>query len=187
MENSSEAITADEYAQPANMDRIVDKIKEILAVEAPISHEGLIKRTQRAMGLSRSSKTANEVTEGATKKLKLKANRQNGMKFYWNENQNPETYALYRVDANLSDRRNYEDICQQELKNVVCYTLEKNGPMSKDALIKDTIRNMGYSRSTTALIEAIERGIKYGRKTGEIVTGEGKKLALMEERITCIK
>lgn len=40
--------------------------------------------------------------------------------------------------------------------------------MSKNDLIKGTIRIMGCGRSGAALVDAVERGIKYGRKTGEI-------------------
>lgn len=41
--------------------------------------------------------------------------------------------------------------------------------MKKEDLIKATIRKMGYVRSSNVLTSAVERGLKYGRKTGEIV------------------
>lgn len=41
--------------------------------------------------------------------------------------------------------------------------------MKKEDLIKATIRTMGYARSSNVLTSAVERGLKYGRKTGEIV------------------
>ena len=37
---------------------------------------------------------------------------------------------------------------------------------------------MGYNRSGSAIVEAIERGIKYGRKTGEIIVNKDKKFKL---------
>ena len=52
--------------------------------------------------------------------------------------------------------------------------------MSKDDLIKGTIRTMGYGRSGAALVDAVERGIKYGRKTGEIILDESKRFVLGE-------
>ena len=50
--------------------------------------------------------------------------------------------------------------------------------LNKDDLIKLTRKTMGYSRSSTKLIEAIERGLKYGRKTGEIIVDDNKMFRL---------
>lgn len=50
--------------------------------------------------------------------------------------------------------------------------------LNKDSLLKATIRTMGYARSSTALLAAAERGLKYGRKTGEIVQDAEKRFML---------
>ena len=73
-------------------------------------------------------------------------------------------------------------ICLQELKNAVCVTLDTKGAATKDDLIRDTIRTMGFARSGNALVEAVERGLKYGRKTGEIVQLENKKFTLNKQK-----
>ena len=70
------------------------------------------------------------------------------------------------------------DISQQELKNAICIALKNDGAMGKDALVKETVRVMGFGRSGATIVEAIERGLKYGRKTGEIVLNEQKLYAL---------
>ena len=70
------------------------------------------------------------------------------------------------------------DISQQELKNAICIALKNKGPMTKEALIKETVRVMGYGRSGSAIVEAIERGLKYGKKMGEIVLNEEKMYTL---------
>ena len=107
-----------------------------------------------------------------------KSNKQNGIKYYWREDQNPETYSIFRIDADKSDKRSIDEICQHELKNAICITLLEKGPLKKEDLIKASIKTMGYSRSSSALIEAVERGIKYGRKTGEIIVTEDKMFEL---------
>lgn len=50
--------------------------------------------------------------------------------------------------------------------------------MEKDVLIKETVKVMGFGRSGSVIVEAIERGLKYGRKTGEIVINEDKLFEL---------
>ncbi len=76
-------------------------------------------------------------------------------------------------------RRSADEICQQELKNAVCITLKEKGAQEKGSLMKNVIRTMGYARSSTSLVEAAEKGMKYGRKSsGEIVQDEEKRFRL---------
>ena len=53
--------------------------------------------------------------------------------------------------------------------------------MDKESLIKETIYMIGFARSGKALKEAVDKGIKYGLKTGEIVQNEELELELAEE------
>ena len=53
--------------------------------------------------------------------------------------------------------------------------------MAKEILLRETVRTMGYKRTTAALLEAAERGLKYGRKSGEIVVDEEKRFSLAGE------
>ena len=130
----------------------------------------------RSFDISRSSAATLEATEKALKKISAKANKQNGIKFYWSNGQNPDNYDLYRNDSSNSERRSPDEIAQQELKNAVCLTIEEGAFFDKDTLIKETIRTMGYARSGKALVDAVERGIKYGIKTGELVKNADKTI-----------
>lgn len=105
-------------------------------------------------------------------------NKQAGVKFYWRRDQEPDLYRIYRSDANSGDKRSVDEICQQELKNAACITLMEKGPQDKESLIKSTIWTIGYARSSSALVAAAEKGLKYGRKTGEIVQNEEKRFLL---------
>lgn len=167
-----------EYVLKNNMDNIVCVLQRIVDVEAPISHDRLIKKVLRAFDIGRSSVQTIEATEKAMKKVIATSNKQNGVKFYWREEQKPDLYSIYRVDVDNADKRTVDDICQQELKNAVCVTIQEKGALEKDDLIRETIRQMGYGRSGPALVDAVERGIKYARKTGEICLNEHKQFIL---------
>ena len=171
------AMSVADYVQKDNMPAIVAKLQEIIDTEAPITHEKLIKKCLRAFGIGRSSAATLEVTEKAIKKTVLKSNKQNGTKFYWRLDQELEKYSIYRNDTNNMERRLPEEICQQEVKNAVCCTLAENVSMAKEDLVKETIRTMGYSRRGSALEEAVDRGIKYGLKTGELVRNGDKTIS----------
>lgn len=146
---------------------LADKMQQIVDAEAPIMHDRLIKKTLRAFNIVRSGTQTLEATDRALKKVSVRINKQAGVKFYWRKDQDPNQYRVYRNDVRLGDKRSIDEICQQELKNAVCITLKEQGAMDKDSLLKTTIRTMGYARSSTALLAAAERGLRYGRKKME--------------------
>lgn len=169
--------TAD-YVKKESQVLIADKMQRIVDTEAPITYDRLIKKTLRVFHIARSSPQTLEATDKALKKVFVRMNRQLGVKFCWRKDQDPVQYTVYRNDVNSGDKRSADEICQQELKNAVCITLKEQGALNKDSLLKATIRTMGYARSSTALLAAAERGLKYGRKTGEIVQDEEKRFVL---------
>ena len=175
---AAESMPTSEYILKENMNNITEKLQLMVDVEAPISQDRLVKRILRAFDIGRSSDQTIQATEKALKNTLAKPLKQNGTKFYWREDQDPDTYSIFRNDLELADRRSLNDICQQEFKNAICATIQENGALAKDDLIKAVIRTMGYSRSGAALVEAVEKGIKYGRKSGEIILGEDKKFIL---------
>lgn len=171
--------TAD-YVKKESQALITDKMQQIVDTEAPITYERLMKKTLRAFHITRSSPQTLEATDKVLKKVSVRMNKQNGVKFYWRKDQDPVQYVVYRNDVNSGDKRSADEICQQELKNAVCITLKEQGALNKDSLLKATIRTMGYARSSTALLAAAERGLKYGRKTGEIVQDAEKRFVLRD-------
>lgn len=169
-------ISTDEYVQSKNKKMITEKIQQIIDTEAPVSYDTLVKKTLRSFNIARSSQKTLEATQKALKIANTQMNKQQGVKFYWRKDQDPSAYYSFREDKNANIRRSVNDICQQELKNAVCMTLLEKGRMKKEDLIKATIRTMGYARSSNVLISAVERGLKYAQKTGEIVEAEEKNV-----------
>lgn len=167
-----------DYVKKENLKLIADKMQQIIGSEAPIMYERLMKKTLRAFHIARSSAQTLEATDKALKMVSARMNKQAGVRFYWRKDQNPDQYSIYRKDGNSEDKRSADEICQQELKNAVCIRLKEQGPLDKDSLLNATIRTMGYARSSTALLAAAERGLKYGRKTGEIVQDADKQFVL---------
>lgn len=166
--------TAD-YVKKESLGLITQKMQHIIDAEAPITYDRLVRKTLRAFNIARSSTQTLEATDKALKKTLSKMNKQAGIKVYWRKDQEPDRYRVYRIDSDLSDKRTVDEISQQELKNAVCITLKEKGALDKDSLFKETIRTMGFARSGVALLTAVERGLKYGRKTEEILQDEEKR------------
>jgi hypothetical protein len=173
-------ISTTDYILKDSMTMITARLQKIIDFEAPIAHDRLVKKTLRSFDIGRSSAQTLEATDKALKKVELKNNKQAGVKVYWRKDQDPDTYRVYRSEINSDEKRLPDEICQQELKNAICVTLCEKGALDKDSLIKETIRTMGYARSGAALVVAVERGLKFGRKTGEIAMDEQKNFILKD-------
>ena len=171
-------VPVSDFTSKENKADLARLITVIIDKEAPISIDRVAQKVGKAFKVGRVTENFIDTTDKAAKKLDFIANKQNGVRFYWRKDQNIETYPYFRVDTAISNKRQLQDISQQEIKNAVCITLNINGPMAKDDLIHETVRTMGYGRTGSAITEAIERGIKYGRKTGEITVNEKKQLCL---------
>lgn len=174
------AMSTADYVSKDTMPEIAARLQKIIDTEAPIAYDRLVKKTLRSFDIGRSSVQTIEATDKALKKTSSRLNKQAGIKFYWRKDQDPDAYRVYRCDVNSDDRRAFNEICQQELKNAICVTLRERGALDKEALVKETIRTMGYARSGAALASAVEKGLKFGRKIGEIVVDEDKNFALNE-------
>ncbi len=173
-------MSTSDYVLKSSLNLILEHAQAIIDIEAPISYERLVKKILRSFDISRASVQTSEATDKALKKANAKSTKLNGVKFYWSNVQIPEEYYTFRKDADVVDRRALEDICIQEIKNAICFTLKRLDSVKKEELIKETIRTMGYARSGAALIDVVERGIKYAKKTGEIVVKEDGSLAISQ-------
>lgn len=163
-----------EFVRKDTLASITAKLQQIIDAEAPINYDRLVKKMLRSFDIGRSSAQTLEAAEKALKKTVSRTNKQAGVKFIWKKDQNPDVYRMYRLEQNSDDKRYPDEICQQEIKNAVCVTLGNKGALNKDMLIKETIRTMGYGRSGAALVAAVEKGLKYGRKSGEIIQNAEK-------------
>jgi len=171
-------LSTSDYIKKENLVLIADRMQQIVDAEAPIVYERLVKKTLRSFNIARSSPQTLEATDRALKKVLARMNKQAGVKFYWRRDQDPDQYRIYRSEVNSGDKRAVDEICQQELKNAICIVLKEKGAQDKDALIRNAIRTMGYARSSSALVAAVLKGLKYGKKTGEIVQDEEKRFLL---------
>lgn len=167
-----------DFVQKNAVAEIAAKLQQIIDVEAPINYDRLAKKGLRAFGIGRSSVHTLEAIDKAMKKTASKTQKQAGVKFVWRKDQNPDAYRIYRRDVESDDKRSWDEVSQQELKNAICITLAEKGALDRDALVKETIRTMGYGRSGAAVVTAVNRGLKYGRKTKEIVVNGDKLFEL---------
>ena len=133
--------TVAEFAATSKKNEIAAVINEIVAVEAPILKDTLMRKVFSVFGVNKTNVTA-EAFEKALKVANTKNAKLKGIVFCWKKDQEPNDYMGIRI----SNDRAGEEIAPQEIRNAICYVLKSKGCLAKDDLIKETSLLFGYKR-----------------------------------------
>lgn len=171
---------SDEFFEPRFESRIIQQIRKVLEVEAPISHNLLSRRILNAWGISRLGVRLNKHLSAIYSRLNLKYTKQNGNRFYWKNGQTPETYGAFRIPGEEDVKRNPEDIAQKEILNGIIDILTNQISLPKEDLIREVAKLFGYSRLGGNVEQTMKIGIKYGLKSEQLVSQDGR-IVLSEE------
>ncbi len=140
-------------------------ILTILQKEAPISKDLLCRRILASWSVSRLGSRIDAYFNSLFKQMNLKSS-DGERRFYWNENQNPETYFHYRFSEFESERRDASDISPEESSNAVHEILENMISLNEGDLIKETARLFGFNRIggnvESSMIEGIKKAVQRG-------------------------
>lgn len=135
-------------------------IQRILEKEAPISLKLLTKRLMDCFGLTRISNKIELVVWQNIRLLPLKETTSNGQKFYWNINQIPDDYSIYRLPSE-EVKRTMDDVCEQEVANAIYHIMENQCSLLEEDLIRETGKLFGFARMSGAVEESVKLGIDF--------------------------
>ena len=153
-----------------NQDILINKINQVITVEAPITYEMCRDKVLNSSGVDINA-VAIEAYKKAFKKANCITKSQNGIKWLWSKDQNPDEYYIYRY----SETRRIDDICSQELENAVCVTLQEKFVLSEEKLVKETLITLGYFRDDKDTIKIVLKAIRKAKKEKKIIIdSEGK-------------
>ena len=164
------------FSEPSNKALIADRIAAVVNAEAPILKDAVMRKVFGSFGVQKGAASL-EVFEKAFRASGVRARKQKGIIYCWKEDQDPKTYAAIRV----SNERPGEEICQQEIRNAVCYALKHHGVMERDDLIKEVSLIFGYKRLGEKLRAALAAGLQWARNSDAIVSAGPNKFALPDK------
>ena len=124
---------------------VTSNLVSILEKEAPISKELLCHRILDSWSVSRLGSRIETYFNTLFKQMNLKYT-DGDRRFYWSENQTPESYIQYRVSELESQRRDASDISPEEVSNAVREILENMIGLNKADLIKESAKIFGFNR-----------------------------------------
>ncbi|GAC1310616.1 MAG: DUF3320 domain-containing protein [Mucilaginibacter sp.] len=145
---------------------IKSQINEVLAIEAPVSKNLLCKRVLLGWGIGRMGARIAVHFEIIFKELGLKQTSDNGNIIFWQVDQQPENYNIYRLPSNETLKRDADDLPSHEIANGIKEILQNQISLTKSDLVKETSRLFGYARIGTNVEIAMEEGIKLALAKG---------------------
>ena len=156
---------------------IFNQIYQVLNVEAPISQPLLSKRILASYGITRLGVRLNDYLENQYKYLGLRHTSQNGVHFYWLQEQVPETYKTFRVPRNDEEKRNVDDLPKEEIAAAIVEILKNQISLPAEDLIKEAARLFGYARLGGNVEQAMKMGIKFAL-AAKMITRNNDRLVL---------
>ena len=94
-------------------------------------------------------------------RMNLKSTGEGIVRYYWREDQDPETYLNYRVFIS-----NAADISPEEISVAVKEVLEAQISLSVDDLVRETAKLFGFNRLGSVVEPAMRKGIKKAIQRG---------------------
>ncbi len=148
-----------EFMKPSNNSILQDKIREILAQEAPISNDLLARRLAQAVGAGNVTAKVKERCSYLCESAKIIKTSRSGKDFWWHEE--PSSYKKVRTASDAATRRDVSDIPWEEAVNAVSYIVKVGVGMPKDSIPSDTAKMLGYVRPKAELIALLEEALKH--------------------------
>ena len=175
-------MTAEEFLSDENLSDLRSRIRKVLAKEAPVSLDMLMRRVLRSCGINRAGDRIHLQIMGLLDYLGVRiTDRDKPVAFCWRADQDPMTYMGIRVDGEGEDNRDVKDVCIQERVNALCLVLDQQVSMSREDLCREGGKILGYTRITDTVRDAMDAGIEEALNLGLIATGTGGNLVLTEE------
>ncbi len=171
--------TADDFYRSDMQQRIIQTIREILEKEAPISRRLLLKKVLGAWGISRAGARVERIFDQALAGVSHSVTQEGGRSFLWSPGQEPEEYAVYRVEDGDGGRRGIEDIPFQEIRNAMLEVLEEQISLPEEELNRAAAQKLGFARAGSAITDrmsqvvcrAVEQGRMKRTQNGSLTEG----------------
>lgn len=129
-----------------HLDLIKERMLTIIDVEAPISLGLLERRTIQSLGMKKIGRIIQELLDSFVPTLYLKYTTYNKNKFVWRNEDVPASCGLIRKTGTGANRRDAKDVPIEEAINAIKYVKENTSLETKDEIVREAARLMGYTR-----------------------------------------
>ena len=157
-------VTSDDFVQGYYDSQVKEKIRSVIKTEAPVSRALLCKRVLNSFAIARMGTRLAAHMDYLLKRMNLRTTGKEFL-FYWNEEQHPESYDIYRPES----EREALDIAPEEVAVAVCRILKEQGSLPEADLIRETAHQFNYTRLGDNVSASMAHGVAYALQSGKIV------------------
>lgn len=140
-------ITLDEFMKVSNAKLILEKLMNIIELEAPITMNLLAKRTNKIYGVRITDRVIKQI-EQILNMVKAKTTKENGSLVYWGSIIDSDNYKNFRKTLPEDNLRELDNISLVEIFNALNFIVTHEGAISEKNLIKETLKILGNYRLT---------------------------------------
>lgn len=154
-------ISSDEFLAFEHTQKILEQIRQIVEIEAPILKSFLAKRLLDSWGISRMGGRIQSRIDDLLNKSGISFTLEpGGEKCLWKQDQKPEAYSHYRVKSLDGGKRNAEEIPVKEVMNAMVTILQQQISLPEEDLIRETAKEFGFARTGSNVQLAVKNAIK---------------------------
>ena len=151
---------------------LVERLNKIIAVEAPITVNSLVKKLLFSIQIEKVNNLVEEAINKALNQIEGKTIEESGC--YWIWNSKPEDYYIYRY----AEKRDINDICDREFKNAICLAIQEKGTMTADDLLIQVAINLGHTSITEDVQNRVGATLNEMIKNKDLYVSEEGKIDL---------
>jgi hypothetical protein len=168
-------VTYEDFLAYGSTQTLMQQIRQVIDIEAPITQNLLCRRVLAAWGVSRLGARIQSRFEQVFSAMQLNTTQdQDGNTCFWKEEQIPGAYADFRVPDSEAERRNAEDLPAPEVSNAVREILTTQISMPEDDLVRETGKLFQYGRVGGNVETAMRRGIREAIQQGKVKRENGR-------------
>ena len=165
-----EKLTPEEIVSGSRAYMILRIFDSIIQAEAPVSRSLLYRRTLAVVGISRIGTRLAAYFDALIKSRDYPSTLADGVLFYWNKEQDPGHYDVYRPDSD----REATDIAPEEVMVAVCDVIDQQGALPEEDLLRQVAKCFGFSRMGDYVIQSMRRGLCMALDSGRAFVEGGR-------------
>lgn len=159
-------IDAEDYQRSVWHDAITERMRKVMAAEAPIEKQRLFNRVRASFGIKRSGRDIQSHNEWLFgRNIEHAETRFNDAVFVWRPDQDPAAYHVYRPTDDEAMRQ-ITEVPYEELACALEDALAGGRELSRDELIDAAMRLLGYKRRTNRVKEVVGAAIEQANHDG---------------------
>lgn len=156
------------YDSDSCMRAAADRMRKIIAIEAPIEKQRLFNDVRASFGIERSGVNINATNQSVLNRVEHAVTQFNGREYIWANAQDPGKCSFFRPNDDVTNRT-VEQFAKEELIAAVLYCMcSKNGTLAIDDIVSQTARALGFARKGSTVVKTIQAAVNAAECAGLI-------------------